>query len=253
MQTSTTIRFNGKQHPFYHEDNDLAREILTEVLEGRAYPLEALSPYLERDKVKLILDVGANVGAASVFFAVNFPNADVWAYEPNHDAFSLLCKNVVVHDGDDLCLAHVTPSEYGLGEETRKEKLYLGKQDSVRGSIHGKEGEPFQEVAILEAATAIQRLFAAPHSPQEIDILKLDTEGCEYQILDSLANAHALHQIQTVFLEFHSAWDRQQIDMLLLGHSFSLCYAHIKRPHRGTVLYVRNDLIPDYIQKEAIG
>ena len=43
---------------------------------------------------KLIIDAGANIGYASVYFAIKYPNAKIIALEPSEENFQLLQRNV---------------------------------------------------------------------------------------------------------------------------------------------------------------
>jgi hypothetical protein len=74
----------------------------------------------------------------------------------------------------------------------------------------------------------------------EVDILKIDTEGSEVEILESLGPR--LRKVRFVFAEYHSQVDRRRIDHLLADFAlFGLC------PHSvslGVVKYVRSDLVP---------
>ena len=45
------------------------------------------------DDVRVILDVGANVGAAATFFARSYPDAVVYAFEPGREPFAILAGN----------------------------------------------------------------------------------------------------------------------------------------------------------------
>ncbi len=49
---------------------------------------------LVREGAPLILDLGANVGLASVYFAKNWPNARILAVEPSEQNYKVLCRNV---------------------------------------------------------------------------------------------------------------------------------------------------------------
>src|ERR1700754_950801 len=42
----------------------------------------------------LILDLGANIGLASLYFAKNWPNATIVAIEPDESNYNLMLKNV---------------------------------------------------------------------------------------------------------------------------------------------------------------
>ena len=42
----------------------------------------------------IILDCGANIGISTLYFAINYPNYTVYAFEPDKIIFKLLSKNV---------------------------------------------------------------------------------------------------------------------------------------------------------------
>ena len=44
------------------------------------------------------MDAGANIGLASILFANRFPQAKIFAIEPEHDNFNLLADNVCTYD-----------------------------------------------------------------------------------------------------------------------------------------------------------
>ena len=57
-----------------------------DILNGKKYPLlKAFHP-------RIILDVGANLGATSMFFALNYPKAKIFSFEPTKMNFSWLKK-----------------------------------------------------------------------------------------------------------------------------------------------------------------
>ena len=41
-----------------------------------------------------MVDIGANIGAVTLFFARMYPSLSVHAYEPNPSAFEMLCRNI---------------------------------------------------------------------------------------------------------------------------------------------------------------
>lgn len=73
----------------------------------------------------------------------------------------------------------------------------------------------------------------------EVDILKVDAEGCEVEILESLGPR--LKRVRIVLAEFHSMADRRRIDALLAGHEQFAASFHSIRI--GVVKYIRADLI----------
>ncbi len=49
------------------------------------------------DVPNIIVDAGANIGLASLFFAQRFPSAKIFALEPDHSNFEMLMKNTNRH------------------------------------------------------------------------------------------------------------------------------------------------------------
>jgi len=70
-------------------NNQVCIRISEEILAGNTYPEV---PFV--NGVKTILDIGANIGAASVWLATTYPGATVYALEPGSRQFGLLQQNV---------------------------------------------------------------------------------------------------------------------------------------------------------------
>ena len=75
-----------------------------QVFSAREYDLSGFRPYelhildlchhiRQAGNVPLIIDAGANIGASTLWFAVNFPDCEVFAVEPDLDNFAALRKN----------------------------------------------------------------------------------------------------------------------------------------------------------------
>ena len=79
------FRWGEEDREFECFDNCLSRVTCQTILDGRTYPV---IPFV-RD-VSVVMDVGANVGAASVFFSLSYPDATVFAFEPAGLPYGLL-------------------------------------------------------------------------------------------------------------------------------------------------------------------
>jgi hypothetical protein len=86
----------------------------------------------------------------------------------------------------------------------------------------------------MDAATAFKQLRLT-----YIDVLKIDTEGCEVEILESLQNH--LPYVGIVLAEYHCESDRRKIDQLLSGHT--MWGARIETVQVGVVKYINNRLL----------
>ena len=222
---------SGEQREIALFDTGLSRCVAREILDGHAY---ALLPFdvLEPDSVTTIFDVGANVGASCIYWLDNYPNARVFAYEPCLDSYSLLCANTG--------MLNVVTHGVALGAEDGFTNLYHNVEDDVCNSLTNHKSHGHEKVVIERAR---HHIFGAA------DIVKIDTEGSEYEIL---ADIEAwLVDIKVLYLEYHSEHHRRLIDELL-SRTHTLWCSQSERPHRGTLCVVRNDLIPTRFADWAI-
>src|SRR5690348_13938030 len=88
MDRTLTLDFpSGKRIAFSYPQSATMDAVVEKILRHNEYGK------LWFIQAKTIVDIGANVGCASVFFAVAHPQATVYALEPAKEAFDYLKKN----------------------------------------------------------------------------------------------------------------------------------------------------------------
>jgi len=202
-------------------------QIANDIFAGTTYPN---IPFVSG--VKTILDIGANVGAASVYLAMSYPESRVYAFEPGSDAFSLLRSNVEQ-------LGNVSVFPFGLYDQDRTLPLFHGKNDSVESSLCASTcTAPEAERIRLQCASQ----FLSEHEIANVDILKIDTEGCELRILRSLSAY--LPEVKVLYVECHSERDRRMIDEML-AETHVLWRGQVRFAYRGEFCYLKRELVPN--------
>jgi len=215
-------------------DNPLSEMVATDILAGRTYPrIDAATA------VRTVLDVGANVGAAAVWFSLAYPGATVHALEPAREPFALLERNTT---GRPNIVVHAA----GLFSADRSASLHHGALDTVTASVGASR------LTRGDAETVQLRSVAdwlRENSIDVVDVLKLDTEGCEIPILEGMRDQ--LGSVQVLHVEFHSDADRKAIDRLV-GATHMLVSGHIHHAHRGELTYVANAIAsnPEFARHE---
>jgi FkbM family methyltransferase len=219
------LQFPGGSLPFRVFKNAVSPKIAAEILSGKTYP----HVYFVSG-VRTVVDIGANIGASAVFFAMLYPQARVFAFEPARVPYSLLAQNVAP-------LSNVTAFPYGLYSHDKTVPLYAGLTDCVESSLSQNRRTGLPETIELRSAEHVMK----DRGVESIDILKIDTEGCEPHILRSLQRY--LPDVKLLYVEYHSDRDRRLIDSLV-ADTHHLWRGHADLLHRGEFCYLNQQLIP---------
>jgi FkbM family methyltransferase len=118
---------------------------------------------------RVIVDAGANIGMATLYFARTFPKAKVIAIEPEPSNFALLQRNCAGLENVTLIEGALWPTPGTLIIEDEDAEKW-GMSVTEASSMPGRAGS-ISAITIPE----ILKRFAI----SEIDLLKLDIEGSE--------------------------------------------------------------------------
>jgi FkbM family methyltransferase len=180
---------------------------------------------------KIILDIGANVGLFALYMKLNEPDAVIHCYEPVPSTLRLLVQNTRSLSG-----IHVHP--YALGNRSGDVAIHLHRSNTGQNSLKQIDGErAYTTTTLVPCRSAGQELDDL--NLDRIDVMKIDTEGCELDILESLGQR--VERSDYVLLEFHSEADRRALDDYL--KNFLLYSGKITAIGRGTLKYVHRRLI----------
>lgn len=168
----------------------VCREIVT------SYDLPNL--YLPENAV--IVDIGAHVGAVSIWLAMRLPDARIFALEPSITNYTRLLRNLAANG-----IANVTALRAAVTGDGRDVILRGSVKDNSGGlSILGEgNGLPAPSYSLSELCEI---------TGNRIDLLKMDCEGAEYEIIH--ANPDLLTGVEFFVGEFHS-----NPDLIRLGNT----------------------------------
>jgi FkbM family methyltransferase len=120
-----------------------------------------------------IFDVGANAGAASLYFHALYPDATIYAFEPNPALFTKLAGNI------DTTSA-IVALPYALSDHDGEVAFYTHPTSTLAGTtLIRKEATPIT-VPARRLSTAARELCGG-----EVDIVKFDIEGGERDLFSS--------------------------------------------------------------------
>ncbi len=134
------------------------------------------------DAPQVVVDVGANVGLASLFWLTRRPDSRVFAYEPNPRNVERLRESLQAFADRVEVVEAAVATFAGTAEFVADD---TGRYGRLRdGSL---EGFVF-EVRTVALEDELERICAVVGKP--VDLIKLDTEGTERTLLNSLSAPH---------------------------------------------------------------
>jgi len=139
--------------------------------------IEKIKESINFDKVRFILDAGANIGASAIYFHSFFPNAKVICIEPESSNFSLLKTNILLNNVENI----VKPFQMALWN--KNEMLSL-KNDFRDRSHHSFNVSSDLNESLIKIEGNTVKYFMDINDVKIIDLLKIDIEGAEKYIFE---------------------------------------------------------------------
>ena len=167
-----------------------------------------------------ILDIGANIGGFARWANYRWPNSKIYCYEPVKNTFEILQANT-----SDIL--NVEINNVAIGKKKEKKKIYYGKNNIGEASL-------IQGVEQREEGETID-VFPGSKLP-EANIVKIDTEGYEVEILNSIK-----FQPDIYLIEYHSHNNRRFIDSHL--SDYFLIELQMRNHNYGIAKYAKKSLI----------
>jgi FkbM family methyltransferase len=140
---------------------------------------------------RTIVDVGANIGLASLYLARRFPRARIVAVEFEADNFRQLQRNTAGHTNIACVHAGLWPTDGLVAVANPTAAKWAHVPTAAPAGTHNEES-----VRAISMATLM-----AEHGLESIDLLKIDIEGSEYELFETAPEW--MQQVKTVAIELH--------------------------------------------------
>ncbi len=142
-----------------------------------------------------IIDVGANIGLASIWFAVHYPEAKIFAVEAERMNFDLLVKNVAV-------FPNITPMHAALWSHGGMLAIDDPNDDGPWG-FQTKEmsSDAAGEYGTVEALGGAELIARSGFG--RVDLLKIDIEGAEKEVFSDPGAKQWLDDVNSIAIELH--------------------------------------------------
>lgn len=137
---------------------------------------------------KIIVDLGANIGISTLFFAAKYPQAKIHAFEPNPQTFEVLERNVAG-------MSNVVAHRYAVSDRNGKLNMSSPTHSMHSSIVSPDSDEHSVGVDAITPDNIFEKIGAG-----RIDILKFDIEGSEICLFQ---NFKKFSSIRTYVGEMH--------------------------------------------------
>ena len=201
------ISIKNVKFPFYLRQNIADAAIFDEVFLNLDYEYEL------NFKPEFIIDCGANIGLASIYFKNIYPDVTIIAIEPDKSNYNMLIKNVENY-----------PDIYCINAGIWNKETFLKVEDKFnKGAacyICSEVSPDFPGAVKSYSISDILKIY----NQTEIDILKIDVEGSEKEIFQS-GYEEWLPKTKSIMIELHDYFNKgcsKSFFTALINYDFSL-------------------------------
>jgi FkbM family methyltransferase len=176
------------KQPFELRDNQSDKAIFFQVFYEKQYDLYGV----DFPDAKTIIDGGANIGCAAVYFSLRFPEAKIVAIEPEKNNFELLKENITSYK-------NIQSIQAGIWH--KNEKLSLTNPEG--GAAEFMFDSNLKVDNSIDGMTIPEIMKS--QNWDEVDILKLDIEGAEKEVFAS-DDLSWLKKVKLLIIELHDRY-----------------------------------------------
>jgi len=172
----------GIKHPLFVRLRTSDVEVYEDIILKKEYDYPtSFSP-------RTIVDVGANCGMTSVFYANRYPDATVVAVEPETSNYSALVRNTRAY-------ANVVPVHAALWNEDGQVEVFSSLPRTQEWGKWGFRVRKGNGCRALTLPTLMREVGI-----ETVDILKIDVEGAEREIFST---CDWMDRVQLMAIELH--------------------------------------------------
>jgi FkbM family methyltransferase len=165
-----------------------------------------------KDNLKII-DLGGNIGLTSIYASIVFPNSEIIIVEPSKSNFDVLTKNC---EAITRKYPQTKFIKLNNGVWKKKCKLKISNNNVDSWAIQVKEDENGE----IDAISMNDLILKMP----QIDILKIDIEGSEFEIINESTNCDWLLNIKVIAIEVHpKLGNSANIFKSIISYGFIYC------------------------------
>lgn len=197
-----SFKFNSQNLKAILPD-EAAQSVWAEIFKEREYKI---AEEVIKQATDPIIDVGAHVGLFVIYARALNKQVPILAIEPESNNFELLNKNI-----KDNKLSKVKTFQIALGDQSEETKLFIAPDSHNHSLVENylanisDMGKDKNNNQIIKVQTL--RDFLDQQKIRQVSLIKMDIEGGEYAVFESL-NANDFTKIKNFVMEYHNFKDK---------------------------------------------
>ena len=198
-----------KSHVIFETKNNLKLKIRTKSTDLMALTnVWLIQEYVHNNfqikKNDVVIDIGAHIGLFSLFASQYCKNGKIFSFEPITENFELFMDNI-----NSNSIKNIHAFNLAVNKENDKVKIFYNQDDSAH-SVFGRSSK-----TVFVNGISLKRIFD-DNKIERCDFLKIDCEGAEYDIIDSLPIEY-FAKIDKMMIEYHFADSKRELSEKLIS------------------------------------
>jgi FkbM family methyltransferase len=206
--TCSNFNYNNNTYTFFHDINDATGwSCVAEIVDRNDYSLELFVNRVDT----FFIDIGANCGVATIILAKQNPKSTILSFEPYLPAFQLLEKNILANNLTNVKIynkavtnnnnntLNLTTSPIASGANTTYANLEI-----FTNHFNKFSNDPnYKNINVCTIGCTSLDKIIIEHNITQIELLKIDCEGAEYDILYG-SHIFKTNIVKNIVGEFHA-------------------------------------------------
>lgn len=182
------------------------------------------------DEKVVLIDIGANIGIASIFFSQNINISKIYAFEPVEKTFK---QALINFEMNKHFLKVEKFNNYGLAKDDRKDIFLFNNNVKGNTGVRGSLSSSFiaslvveVEVELRNTTTEIEKIIT--ENPKSKIAIKMDCEGGEYEIFENLEYSGCIKKVDYLIMEWHDRGP-EYLEFILKKNGFNYFNRNLAR------------------------
>jgi len=146
--------------------------------------------FFEVNKGDVVVDIGGNLGLFS-YYSLCKEAKQVYCFEPSPQSYNCIIEN--------FNLDNLVVEESAVGAKDGKVTFNINPESSINSSMFASD----ENSQTITCKSINLNNYIKTNNIEKIDYLKIDCEGAEYEIIESLDEQYLTNNIDKICLEYH--------------------------------------------------